>query len=299
MKRLSLLLTFVVAAAVLGSASASAQEKEKVVTGTITLLTPTKVTVLDEFISSQQYTGGKVFNGFNVRLGAIYRNHDNLSWDLYYTGFNRAKIMEENAGTNLQKLENPAKSQSLKYSSYNVGYGTYYHWQFGEKLMLKTGGLFDLYGGMKTSTPDGVNNATNLDGQIMLKSHTAIKYGWDFKKWGLDFRAHVSIPVMGLMIADHPSESAVSLLGANDHSIQNPNYRHIFMAFYHNYMSLDYELGVDFVFKPCTLTLGLGGTSKRWNVYDIQNIRKISYMTLGVAFDIVSRDKFKSTNRNF
>ena len=74
---------------------------------------------------------------------------------------------------------------------------------------------------------------------------------------------------------------------------------HIFVGSYHNYMSLDYEFGIDFVLKSCTLTFGFGATNKWWNVYDVQNIRKISYTTLGIAFDIVSRNKFQSSNRNF
>ena len=43
--------------------------------------------------------------------------------------------------------------------------------------MIKTGGVFDLYGAQKESLPDGVNNYMNMDGQMMLKAHAAIKYG--------------------------------------------------------------------------------------------------------------------------
>lgn len=64
-------------------------------------------------------------------------------------------------------------------------------------------------------------------------------------------------------------------------------------------MSLDYDMGVDFVFKPFTITLGLMNTGKWWNVNGLQHIRKINCMTLGVSFDMVSRNKFKSSNRNF
>lgn len=297
MKKLSLLLAVSIASAVLSPVVASAQENEKVVTGTITLLSPSKVQVLDEFMSSQLYTGESVFTGWNLKLGAIYKKHDNLSWDLYYTSYNRQGWLEDSGS--LEGLTNPANSQRLKYSLYNVGYGTYYHWQFGEKLMLKAGGMFDLYGAMKQTNPDGVNNSRTLEGQIMLKAHTAIKYGWDFKNWALDLSARLTLPVAGIITADHPSEAALSIIASNDHSVANPVYNHIFLASYHNYMSLDYEVGVDFVLRPCTITLGFGNTSKWWNVYDIQNIRKINYTTLGVAFDIVSRNKFKSSNKNF
>lgn len=197
------------------------------------------------------------------------------------------------------RLSNPANTQYLKYSAYNFGYGTYYHWQFGDKLMVKAGGMFDLYGAIKNSYPDGVNNAMNLEGQIMVKAKGAIKYGWDFKNWGLDIHANVSIPVIGIMTADHQSEPAQTILFKKDHQVMNPAYRHIFLAFYHNYMSFDYEVGVDFVLKPLTITLGFGSTNKWWNVYDIQNIRKVGFTTLGLSFDIAPLNKFKTSNKNF
>ena len=297
MKKKLLISAVSIAAAVLGSVQAYAQENEKVVTGKITLMSPTSVEVLDEYISNQIYTGTSVFSGINARLGAIYRKHENLSWDLYYTSYDRPQWRKK-FGNGLAALENPAKTQELDYNTFNVGYGTYYHWKFGEKLMLKTGGVFDIYGANKKSTPDGVNNMMNIDAQLMIKAHAAIKYGWDFKKWSLDLRALVTLPVIGLIAADHPSESSLSIIG-NSNTVLNPAYNHIFMASYHNYMSLDYEFGVDFVTKPCTITLGFGSTRKWWNIYDLQNIRKINYLTIGVSFDIVSREKFKSSNINF
>ena len=297
MKKLLSLLIVSIAATVLHPTTVSAQENEKPVTATISLLSPSSVEVLDEYISSQLYSGESVFTGFHIKLGAIYKKHDNLSWDLYYTGYNRASWIEEREI--FPTLTNPANSQNLKYSSYTIGYGTYYNWQFGKKLMIKAGGMLDLYGAMKESTPDGVNNYLNLEGQIMLKAHAAIKYGWDFKKWALDLHASATLPLVGIISADHPSEPALSILGGNDHSIMNPAFNHIFLGSYHNYMSLDYEAGIDFVFKPCTITLGFGSTRKWWNVYDIQNIRKINYSTIGISFDLVSRNKFKSSNKNF
>ena len=297
MKKLSLLLAVSIAATVLCSTIATAQEKEKVVTGTINFLIPSLVEVLDQYLSGQLYTDESLFTGVNVKIGAFYKKHDNLSWNLYYTGYNKSNGIS--GLKQVASLTNPANSQNLQYSSYTVGYGTYYHWQFAKKLMIKAGGMADLYGAMKKTTPDGVNNHLNIEGHMMLKAHAAIRYGWDFKKWGLDLRAHATLPLFGVITADHPSEPALSILASNDHSVMNSAYNHIFFASYHNYMSFDYELGVDFVLKPCTLTLGFGNTSKYWNIYDIQNIRKINYMTLGVAFDIVSRDKFKSSNKNF
>lgn len=288
MKKLFLLLAVSIGSAVLVSTAASAQGNEKVVTGSVNYLISSETQILDEYISDQMFSGTSMVTGWNIKLGALYRKHDNLSWDLYFKSF----------GSNNSTILDPAYSQSLTFNDYNVGYGTYYHWNIGKKLMIKAGGMFDLYGASKKAIPDGVNNAMNMEGQIMVKAHGAIKYGWDFKKWALDLHARVSLPVFGIMTADHPSEPALALIG-NDHNILDPAYRHIFLASYHNYMSLDYALGMDFVLKPCTLTLGFGSTSKWWNVYDVQNIRKISYLTLGVSFDLVGLSKFKSSNKNF
>jgi hypothetical protein len=298
MKKLLILFALSVTSAFLSLGNvAYAQEDNRIVTGEITLLSPSRVSVLDEFISDQLYTGKSVFLGYNLNLRSMYKRQENLSWDLYYTTFNRSKTVEESG--EVSRLSNPANSQYLKYTLHNIGYGTYYHWQFGEKLKIKAGGVFDLYGAIKNSYPDGVNNAMNLEGQIMVKAKGAIKYGWDFKNWGLDIHANVSIPVIGIMTADHPSEPAQTILFKKDHQVMKPAYRHLFLASYHNYMSLDYELGIDFVLKPLTITLGHGSINKWWNVYDLQNIRKIGFTTLGLSFDIAPLNKFKSSNKNF
>jgi hypothetical protein len=278
--------------------TSAAQDKEKVVTGSVTLMTPVNVKVLDEYLSSQLYTGGKVFSGLNVKLGAIYKKQENLSWDVYFTGFNRPQLMDDFGSSDVARLENPAKSQNLKYSAFSVGYGTYYNWLIGKKLKIKAGGMFDVYGAMKKTMPDGVNNGMNIDAQMMIKAHAGIKYGWDFKKWGLDLHGTVTLPVVGLIAADHPSEPSIAIVG-NNQTVLNPAFRHIFLGSYHNYMSVDYELGIDFVFRPLTLTLGFGSSSKWWKVYDIQNIRQIDYLSIGMSFDMVSRNRFKSSNRNF
>ena len=290
MKKILSILAVSIASLALGSTVASAQEQEKLVTGSITYMIPVDIQMLDEYISSQMYSGSSAFTGWNLKLNSFYKKHDNLSWDLYFN-----PSWTKASGS---KLTNPANSQHLGYDGYNLGYGTYYHWNFGKKLMIKTGGMFDLYGAMKQSTPDGVNNFVNMEGQIMLKAQAAIKYGWGFEKWALDLHAHISLPLIGIITGDHPSEPALSIVG-NDHNVMNSAYNHIFFASYHNYMSLDYNMGIDFVLKPFTLTLGFGSTNKWWNVYDIQNIRKINYLTLGLAFDILPRSNFKSSNKNF
>lgn len=300
MKKLLLLVAVFYITPLFCLTTVSAQEKEKVVTGTVKLMSPTDVQLLDEYMSAHLYTGARVFRGLNLKLGAIYRNQDNLSWDLSYTGFKQSSIFDGiGAGTdnNLNKLVDPSGSQFMKYKVSSLGYGTYYHWKFG-RLMLKTGGIFDIYAGIKSATPDGVNNAMGFDVQMMIKGHAAVKYGWDFKKWALDIRGSISLPAFGLMAADHPSEPLHSILG-NDHSALSSNFRHIFLASYHNYMSLDYDLGVDFVLKPCTLSLGFMSMNKRWNVYELQNIRKINCMTIGVSVDVEAHRKFKSSNKYF
>ena len=304
MKKLVLILAVFFVTAHLGLTTVSAQEiqqnKEKIVTGTVQLLSPGSVQILDGYISDQLYTGSDVFTGLNVKLGALYKKHDKLSWNLYFTGLNRPNWIEENGADALKYLTNPSGSQHLKYSSLNFGYGTYYHWNFGKKLMVKAGGMFDVYGAMKTSTPDGTNNNNNFDVQMLFKGHAAIKYGWDFKKWALDLRGSMTLPAFGLMFVSHPSESVVAIIaGNNDHSVMKREFRHTFLASYHNYMSLDYEIGIDFVLRSCTLSLGFCSTNKWWKAYDLPYICKINCTTIGISFDLVSRNKFKTSNINF
>ena len=303
MKKLVLILAVFFVTAHLGLTTVSAQEiqqnKEKIVTGTVQLLSPGSVQILDGYISDQLYTGSDVFTGLNVKLGALYKKHDKLSWNLYFTSLNRPKWIEENGADALKHLTNPSGSQHLKYSSLNFGYGTYYHWNFGKKLMVKAGGMFDVYGAMKTSSPDGTNNNNNFDVQMLFKGHAAIKYGWDFKKWALDLRGSMTLPAFGLMLVSHPSESVLAVIAGNDHSVLKKEYRHTFLASYHNYMSLDYEIGIDFVLRSCTLSLGFCSTNKWWKAYDLPYICKINCTTLGISFDLVSRNKFKTSNINF
>ena len=70
MKKLLLISAAFFVTASLGMTTVSAQEieqnKEKVVTGTIQLMTPGSVKILDGYISDQLYTGGDVFTGLNV-----------------------------------------------------------------------------------------------------------------------------------------------------------------------------------------------------------------------------------------
>ena len=298
MKKLLLLLAVSVVTAFLDSTAASAQEKDRIVTGTIKKLTPTDVQILDGYISNQIYKGDNAFSGWNIKIGSIYKKHQNLSWDLYYTGFDKPEWEEKYGGDDLEYLTNPAKTQRLKYSMLNIGYGTYYHWNLGKKLMIKAGGLFDVYGAMKTSIPDGTNNNLNFDIQMMFKGHAAIKYGWDFTKWALDIRGSMSLPAFGMMLVSHPSETILAVMG-NGHSVVKREFRHTFLASYHNYMSLDYEIGIDFVLKACTLSLGFYSTNKWWNAYNLQYINKINCMALGISFDLVPRNKFKTSNINF
>ena len=62
MKKLLILLALSVTSAFLSLGNvAYAQEDNRIVTGEVTLLSPSRVSVLDEFISDQLYTG-KVFS---------------------------------------------------------------------------------------------------------------------------------------------------------------------------------------------------------------------------------------------
>ena len=93
-KKLFVLLAVSVATAAFGSVVASAQGEEKVVTGTVTLLNLSRMKILDEYMAGHLYSGNGTTLGLNVKLGAIYRKTENLSWDVYYTSIKRPKILD-------------------------------------------------------------------------------------------------------------------------------------------------------------------------------------------------------------
>ena len=116
MKKLLLLFAVSIITALFCSTVASAQDKEKVVTGTVTLLSPSGIQMLDEYIAAHLYSGNGTFLGLNVKFGALYRKNDNLSWDCYYTSFGRPKLLDK--PDVWPGLQNPAKSQQLQPSLY-------------------------------------------------------------------------------------------------------------------------------------------------------------------------------------
>lgn len=296
MKKLLLSLSLIVAlvAPVIGYA----QNGEKVVSVTVSAYSGA-AGILDEYFLNQQYLG--TIKGFQAKVGAMYKKNENLSWDLYGRTYKAEKGDSELlSGVGLW---NPARTSGLTLQAYSAGYGTYYNWTIGQKLQLKAGGILDFYGGFKQGYPDSFNNAANFEGQIMIKAAGGIKYGWDFKKWGLDLYANMSLPVFGLFIADHKYEAALTasalkmLFGQG--SFMGNSFNHLFFGSYHNYQSFDFDLGIDFVFKPFSFGFSINQTKKWWNEYDVQNIRDYVMFNINVGVDLVSRSKHKSSNKYF
>lgn len=296
MKKLLLSLSLIVA--IITPTIGYAQNDEKVVSLTISSYSGS-AQILDEYLLNQQYTGS--IHGFQVEFGAMYKNNKNLSWDLYGRTYKADKADSEllsNVG-----LWNPARTSGVTLDAFSAGYGTYYNWTIGKKLQLKAGGLFDLYGGLKTGYPNSVNNAANFEGQAVVKASGGIKYGWDFKKWGLDIYANMSLPVFGIFIADHKSEAAmvglVFKMMSGEGAFINKEFNHTFFGFYHNYQAIDFDMGIDFVFKPFSFGLSFIQNNKWWNANDVQNFRKYGMLSFNFGIDLVSRSKFKSSNKYF
>ncbi len=295
---LSLSLIFLLAGSVVGYA----QDKEKVVSASFSMLSGSAM-ILDEYLIDQAYTGD--ISAYQLKFGAMYKKNNNLTWDLYGRLYDGPKGKEGISDKFSQKgLMNPSRTTGIILKAISAGYGTYYNWSFADKLQVKAGGLLDFYGGLKEGYPSSVNNAANFEGQLMLKAAGGIKYGWDFKKnWGLNLYANLSLPVFGVFIADHKSEAA--LLGsvfkmvAGEGAFVTSEFKHTFFGFYHNYQAVDYELGIEFVFKPLSFGISYVQNDKWWNVYDLQNIRKYGLLSLNIGVDLVSRSKYKSSNKYF
>jgi hypothetical protein len=113
----------------------------------------------------------------------------------------------------------------------------------------------------------------------------------------------MSLPVFGIFIADHKSEAAmvglVFKMMSGEGAFINKEFNHTFFGFYHNYQAIDFDMGIDFVFKPFSFGFSFIQNNKWCNANDVQNFRKYGMLSFNFGIDLVSRSKFKSSNKYF
>ena len=238
------------------------------------------------FLNSQQYVGSVV--GIEASHGRFYRKSDCVSWKLTL-GHTRNML----GGS----LSNAANTSHISTQSYEVDYAVFYNWIIKDRLQLRLGGSFNVFGGLILGDANAVNNAITVDLQTQFYAQAQIRYGWDFKKWGLDLYANLSTPFMGMMAVDNRYEGFVESMIDSDLNVKGFN--HIKFSSFHNLQGVNFELGIDFAFRSLSLSLAYEAKNRCWHAYELQSYRKISMIKLGVSVNLFAQKNRKAGNRQF
>lgn len=194
-------------------------------------------------------------------------------------------------------LMNAAESSYISYQGYNANYAVYYNWLLFDRLQVRAGGLFDIYGDMVQADDNAINNVVSINIQALLNAAVNLRYGWDFDEWGLDIYGNLTAPFIGMMASDHRFESAVETIIPSEFLLKE--YKHIRFASMHNLQGINAELGVDFALKNLTISVAYDSRNRWWHAYGLQNYRKHSLVKLGVSMNLLTRQYKKSTDRHF
>ena len=279
--------------AVLGTFSLAAQETEwgnyKPVTSKWSYVVGT-AEYADHYLNNQQYSGDIV--GIEAIHGRFFKKSDKLSWKLTLN-----HLRKMNSSLFGEGLMNAAKTSYISTQSYEVDYAVHYNWLFNNRLQLRAGGSFNLYGGFLLGDKNAVNNAITVDLQTMFNGEVEIRYGWDFEKFGLDIYGSISAPLFGFMGVDDRYESFVGSIPASEFNLKE--YNHFVFSSWHNNQGVNFEMGVDFALKRISLCFGIEERERWWNAYDLQCYRVNTLVKLGVSVDLVSRPNKKTGERKF
>lgn len=247
--------------------------------------------VSNHFLSNQQYIGG--IKGIEAMHGRYFRKSDDLSWKLTMTHLrNMAKL---GGG-----LHNPAKTVNMSVQTYEADYAVFYNWKFGkdDRLQVRAGGSFNIYGGLNLSGSHSVNNVASIDLQTQIFGAAQIRYGWDFEKLGLDLYANLSTPLFGLIFGNARYESFVEGFIPSDLNLKA--YKHTKFSSLHNMKGASFEMGIDFALrKNVCLSLAYATNSRYWHMNGLQDYRTNSVFKIGVSVDLISISRRAATNRQF
>ena len=271
------------------SITASAQQNEpaeKIVTSKFSFSVGSAA-ICDHYFSNQEYTTGGMM-GLSAEFGSFYKKNENLSWglEMSYLGL---------GGT----PRNPAGSARLNVYDGEIEYSTSYNWNPVKNLCLRAGGAFNINGGAFMA-PDGINNVLELLIQPQVKAVAGVKYGWEFKKMGLNLYADLSIPVMGFASVGSKYEGSFVMI--NDiipYHFLASTINHMKFTSFHNLQGYDLDLGLDLEFQYFTLAMSVETNNKWWQSYDNQAYKKYVTFNLGLCFDLVSRPRSITHNRYF
>ena len=246
--------------------------------------------VANHFISNQEYTGDII--GFQAQHGRFYRKSDRLSWQLTLTHLRRMNRSLTGGG-----LENPGKTSVLSTQSYEADYAVFYNWLLFDRLQLRAGGSFNVNGGFFYNASNAMNNVISVDLQTQLLAAAQIRYGWDFKRFGLDLYGNVATPFMGFMGADTRYETFFESLAQQPFYADDAN--HFLFSAPHNLQGVNYEMGIDFALRNFSLSFSFESRNRWWTAYELQNYRKYALLKMGVSVNLFAQQKYKSGDRHF
>lgn len=246
--------------------------------------------IANHYLSNQEYTGKIV--GLEAKHGRFYTKSDRLSWQLTLTHLRRMHRELLGGG-----LHNPAETSHISLQSYEADYAVYYNWLFFDGLQLRLGGSLNANAGFIFGADNAVNNILSIDFQTQLLAGAQVRYGWDFRKYGLDLYANIATPFMGFMGVDSRFETLVD--SAISGSFRAGEYKHLLFSAPHNLQGVNFELGVDFALRNLTLTYSIESRNRWWHAYGLQNYRKYTLNKIGVSVNLFAQQNYHSRDRHF
>lgn len=264
--------------------------KEKVVTSKWSYISGDAI-IANHYLSDQEYSGSVL--GLGMKFGSLYKSSEKISWDIdiAYILSPYSSLLDDFC------IANPSRTSFYTLHSLDADYGTYYNWNPAKNLYIKAGGSFDLLTGLTLGKPNHINNIMDLDFQTQLKAAAGIRYGYNFKKFGLFVQADVAVPFIGMALASSKYTSSMdSILGAG---IFPGKSSPICFTSLHNMTGFNTEFEIDLVFKKSTLFFSIEGNKRWWNLKGIQNYRKYTLSRLGFKVDLVARSRHNSDNMYF
>ena len=242
------------------------------------------------YLNSQEYSGE--ITGIEASHGRFYRKSDRLSWKLTMGHLRNMHRRLFDGG-----LMNAANTSYMSVQSYDFDYAVFYNWLIKERLQLRVGGSFNLYGGFLFGDDNAVNNIISLDLQTQLYAQAQVRYGWDFKKYGLDLYANFATPFAGIMTVDERYEGFFESIPTSDFNLKE--YSHLKFSSFNNLQGVNFEMGIDFALRNLILSMSYEIKNRWWTAYELHNYRKYSLVKLGVSVNLFAQQNRKASNRQF
>lgn len=244
----------------------------------------------NHFLNTQEYSGD--LTGLEYLRIRNSKKYENISYRFSFIHLRNMHRKLLGGG-----LENNAGTSYISIQNYEFDYAVFYNWRFFDALHLRAGGSVNLYGGFMMGDDHAINNMISVDVQAQVYAAMQAKYGWDYKKFGLDIYANISFPVFGLMAVDGRYEGMMESLAGS--SFTANEYSHLKFSSMHNLQGVNVELGVGFALKKHTLSFSLESRNRWWHAHEIQNYRENILVKLGISFNLFSYQNAKTNNRQF